>query len=367
VVTSYSLYFHVPFCTRKCDYCHFYVIPDQERFKEIYLQALRLEWEMRSPLLPQREPISIYFGGGTPALLGPAAIETILSWIPDITACEITLEANPENVTYALMRDFYSCGVNRISLGIQTLNPALLKTLTRNHGADQASKSVEETFRAGFRNISIDLMYDLPGQTLEQWSHTLGLALRLPITHLSLYNLTVEAHTVFYKKRSELRQPPADISLAMLNQAVERLEQRGFKRYEISAFARQKCDESRHNSGYWTARSFLGFGPSAYSYWGGARFRNVANLNRYAKALAIGHDPLDFTETLLPDEQRKEALAIGLRLLKGVELDTWPASLQHTLDKLIREGFLEKTPTSLRLTPRGLLFHDTVATEIISC
>ncbi len=364
-INRYSLYFHIPFCTRKCDYCHFFVLPDQKRFKEIYMSALRREWDLRRPLLPSTSPVSIYFGGGTPALLNPAAFQEILSWISPSLDCEITLEANPENVTLEKMRSFYACGINRISLGVQALNDPLLTTLTRTHGAQRAIEAVEETARAGFNNISIDLMYDLPGQTLKQWRKTLKCATQLPISHLSLYNLTIEPHTAFYKKRASLQQPLPDTSLAMLNEAVEVLEGVGLARYEISAFARKNC-LSRHNSGYWTGRPFLGFGPSAFSYWEGSRFRNVAHLNKYAKALEAGQDPTDFKETLPLDEQLKEHLAIGLRLLEGVTPQLWPDPLEQKLTFLIQKGFLEKTPTSLRLTPQGLLFHDTVAEEIMS-
>lgn len=342
------------------------MIPDQDRFKDVYMRALRREWELRSPRLPPGAPLSIYFGGGTPALMSPAAIQTILSWISPPASCEITLEANPENVTLDKMRAFYTCGINRISLGVQALDDPLLATLTRSHGAQRAVDAVEATASAGFQNISIDLMYDLPGQTLDQWRQTLGWAVQLPITHLSLYNLTIEPHTAFYKKRASLQQPPPDTSLAMLNEAVEVLEQAGLARYEISAFARGNCI-SRHNSGYWTGRPFLGFGPSAFSYWEGSRFRNVAHLNKYAKALEAGEDPADFKETLPPIEQLKEHLAIGLRLLGGVTLHACPEPIQKTLSVLIQEGFLEKTETALRLTPRGLLFHDTVAEEIMGC
>ena len=361
----YSLYFHVPFCTRKCDYCHFFVLPDQERFKKIYLAALRREWQLRFPLLPSTTPASIYFGGGTPALLNPSAFQEILSLISPSSDCEITLEANPENVTLDTMRSFHTCGINRISLGVQALNDPLLTTLTRTHGARRAIDAVEETARAGFDNISIDLMYDLPGQTLYQWRQTLQQAIQLPISHLSLYNLTIEPHTAFYKRRTTFQQPPPDTSLAMLNEAVEVLGAAGLHRYEISAFARNNCT-SRHNTGYWTGRPFLGLGPSAFSYWEGSRFRNVAHLNKYAKAVEAGQDPADFHETLPFDEQLKEHLAIGLRLLKGVPMQDWPDPIAQKLTHLIQEGFLEQTPTSLRLTSRGLLFHDTVAEEIMS-
>ena len=362
---DFSLYFHVPFCTKKCDYCHFYVIPDQPRFKEIYREALRKEWELRLPLLPHLSPLSIYFGGGTPSLLAPEAICEILSWVSPSAACEITLEVNPENVTLERMRDFYACGINRISMGIQSFDDSLLKALGRTHSAQGAVEAVEICAQAGFENISIDLMYDLPEQTLTSWRKTLTQALDLPITHLSLYNLTIEPHTVFYKKRERLKLPDADMSLEMLLTAVALLEKGGLARYEISAFARGG-KISKHNIGYWTSRPFLGFGPSAFSYWKGSRFRNISNLNKYAKSLALSQDPSDFRETLPTLEQLKENLAIGLRLIDGVPQQIWPEQINIGIANLKSAGFLEQSETNIRLTSQGVLFHDTVAEEIIS-
>ena len=363
---DYSLYFHIPFCTRKCDYCHFYVVPNEDRFKKIYREALKKEWGLRKPLIDaQKQHLqSIYFGGGTPTLLNPGDIEEILTWILPPPSCEITLEANPENLSLEKMREFRESGINRVSVGVQALDDALLQALSRSHSAEQAQKSVELIARAGIENISIDLMYDLPGQTLKSWEHTLDNALSLPLTHLSLYNLTIEPHTVFYKKRGSLPLPDSETSFQMLTTAIEKLENAGFTRYEISAFAKSN-QYSRHNTGYWRGRPFLGFGPSAFSYWQGSRFRNRAHLHRYAKSLDAGEDPADFRETLPPHEHLKESLAIGLRLLEGIALQSLPQEIEWRVQNLISEGFLEKTADRLRLTPRGLLFHDTVAEEIM--
>lgn len=362
---EFSLYFHIPFCTRKCDYCHFYVLPDQERFKKIYMEALRKEWIRISPSLPDGQLVSIYFGGGTPALLGPDLIQEILSWISPPSPCEITLEANPENVSLELMRAFFRAKINRISLGVQTLDNTLLNTLSRTHHAERALHAAEECSEAGFNNISIDLMYDLPGQTLASWQETLDQALCLPIHHLSLYNLTIEPHTVFYKKRKSLKLPDSDTSLHMLHTAVAALKSNGFERYEISAFAR-KGKASKHNCGYWQGRPFLGLGPSACSDWGGSRFRNCAHLHKWAKALNEGRSAIDFTETLEPKERTKEGLAIGLRLIQGVPIVPWSQDIEKGLASLEQRGFLEQQDNHYRLSAFGLLFHDTVAEEIMS-
>ena len=362
---DYSLYFHVPFCKRKCDYCHFYVIPDRSEYKGLYIDALRKEWKVRCPLLANGKPISIYFGGGTPSLLNPSSIEEILSWISPASSVEITLEINPD--PHCDLKAFKAVGINRISVGVQSFDDALLKHLSRQHAADDAQQTVETLLQAGFTNISIDLMYDIPHQTLTSWEKTLALAAALPITHLSLYNLTFEPHTVFYKKRKALIPYLADeqMSLMMLEMAISFLKNCGFRRYEISAFAKQNFT-SKHNIGYWQNRPFLGFGPSAFSYWKGTRFRNRSHLHLWAKALKSGEESIDFSETLPPLEALQEQLAIGLRMLEGFPKQPFPPSLELKIKKLIKQGLLEETPERLRLTSRGLLFHDTAAETLVN-
>lgn len=361
---DYSIYFHIPFCTRKCDYCHFYVIPDKDPFKVLYMTALKKEWDLRAPLIPKRAPISIYFGGGTPALLGPSNIEKILSWISPPLDVEITLEANPENMTLDLFQAYKKIGINRLSLGVQSLDDSELLSLSRNHTAATAERSVRLAKDVGFENISIDLMYDIPSQSQSTWENTLSKAIQLPISHLSLYNLTIEPQTVFYKKRKMIadQMPDSEASLLLLTTAVQILQSAGLIRYEISAFSHPNV-YSRHNYGYWTKRPFLGFGPSAFSFWGGSRFRNIANLHRYSKFLEKGEDPIDFRETLPPLDALRESLAVGLRLIEGMQRQEWPPEIESVLFQLEREGFIA-LDTHLRLTEKGLLFHDTVAEKI---
>lgn len=365
---DYSLYFHVPFCTKKCGYCHFYVIPDQERFKHLYMQALKKEWSLRAPSFLNKNLCTIYFGGGTPFLLGPQRIEEILSWINPPATIEITLEANPENISFEILQAYRKAGINRLSIGIQALDDHLLTSLGRTHRAKEAYLSVEMAYQAGFENISIDLMYDLPNQTPSQWEETMDQALTLPLTHLSLYNLTIEPHTPFYKNRKQIvpRLPNQETSLLLLETAISKLQEKGLARYEISAFAKPGYF-SKHNTGYWTKRPFLGLGPSAFSYWKDTRFRNIAHLNRYARLLEEGKDPIDFSETLPLEEQIKEEIAIGLRLTGGIPFQPiWSASIQKGLYQLEQEGWLMVKTNRLFLTAKGLLFHDTVAEAIMS-
>lgn len=372
----YSLYIHVPFCTRKCNYCNFYIIPDKDIFKQRYFKALRWEWELYHHYLEKKQLVSVYFGGGTPALLGSQAIGQILEWLPiesSKTQVEITLEANPENVTRALMEAYHAVGINRVSLGIQTLDSALLQRLGRLHSAEKALNSVWETAEAGIKNISIDLMYDLPGQSLEGWQRTLQQAISLPISHLSLYNLTIEPNTVFFKYRRtiEAEQPRQEVSCQMYQEAVKTLNIANLQQYEISAFARDSF-HSYHNLGYWTARPFLGLGPSAFSFWEGKRFRNVAHLNRYYTELEEGRLPIDFEEKLSSTALQKELLVIQLRVLSGVDLSLFCqqyGDLDHetttTIRKLIEKGFLLREGEHIRLSEQGILFYDDVASELI--
>lgn len=372
-----SLYFHIPFCTRKCDYCHFYVLPDQEQAKDQLLKGFQLEWNLLQPLLQGKRVATLYFGGGTPSLFGPSRLAMLLELIYQSTSimpsAEITLEVNPENVTLELIRAYATAGVNRVSLGIQTLDADLLHLLGRLHRPEMAIQAIHTVYQAGISNISIDLMYDLPKQTLHHWASTLEQVRHLPISHLSLYNLTIEPHTLFFKNQTQLRPwlPDEEASLAMYEMAIEQLEAIGLQQYEISAFAKPHY-ESQHNTGYWTGRSFLGLGPSAFSYWEGKRFRNVAHLGRYCRALEAGQLAIDFEEQLDPDAHLRELFVIQLRLRQGVCLKAFheqygmlDAFTQSTLQRLIEEGYLQRENEQIKLTKRGLLFYDSVATELI--
>lgn len=344
------------------------------------MEGLKLEWEQHKKFLIGKQIESLYFGGGTPYLLGPPLIAEIIQWaasiIPEsaLKEMEITLEANPENIEFHSLQEFRAAGINRLSIGLQSLDDSQLTTLSRRHSAIKGIQAIEMAYSIGFENISIDLMYDLPGQTLESWDSTIQKAASLPITHLSLYNLTIEPNTVFFKYRHSLqkRLPDDESSKKMFEMACDQFETNHLHQYEISAFAKEKY-MSRHNSGYWTGRPFLGFGPSAFSYWQGKRFRNVANLSKYIQALRNQSSPIDFSEQLPLEARQRELLAIALRLLSGVDLNAFesqygPISVEclAVLKQLVSHGFLENTFQHYKLTKRGILFYDTVATELIA-
>ncbi len=372
-----SLYFHVPFCTKKCPYCHFYVIPNQQNFHELLEQGFAREWDNYIPILKEKIITSIYFGGGTPTLFAPAGIKNILKRISEsqielTDSCEITIEANPEELEISLLNQLLEMGINRLSLGVQSLDDRSLETLERTHSAKKAELAILNAELAGFKNISIDLMYDIPNQTQASWNHTLSRIRSLPIQHLSLYNLTIEPHTSFFKRRKELTLPEPHMSIQYLFSLIQTMKDMKWKRYEISAFCKEGY-ASNHNLGYWTYRPFLGFGPSAFSFWNSERFQNVANIQRYAKALKDKQSPIHFQETLPYPQNIKEELAVRLRLLDGVDIDSifsprekmLPQETLLAVDQLMQQGFLYKKGSHLFLSEKGLLFYDTVASEII--
>lgn len=321
-------------------------------------EGLALEWHMQKHLLG--EIVSVYFGGGTPSLFD---VSEVLGWIP-LKNAEVTVEANPEESSPELFAKLKAAGVNRISLGVQSLDDRSLNVLERTHDAKKAKQAIFHAYEAGIENITIDLMYDLPDQTESSWNYTLDQLKDLPIQHLSLYNLTIEPHTAFSKRTLNLPKP--EESLKFLYRAVETLEGLRFERYEISAFAKPGF-QSQHNLGYWTYRSFLGFGPSAFSYWEGERYQNIPNLNKYLQSLEERKSPVHFRERLPYPACFNEQLAVGLRLTKGFLLpDTVPAETQLSIENLVSQGLVSQTGKHLRLTERGKLFYDTVAAEIVS-
>jgi oxygen-independent coproporphyrinogen-3 oxidase len=354
------------------------VQPNSQNSQKIFLSSLKKEWDLRSHLFDGKQIASIYFGGGTPSLLPAPEIENILAFISKGPAtlspsCEITLEANPENVTLASMQAFAKAGINRVSVGVQSFEDNLLRILGRTHESSKAKEALNHIKEAGIANLSIDLMYELPHQTIETWEKSLLEVANLPITHLSLYNLVFEPGTSFHKKSKLLSPtlPSEEISLRMLNLAVTHLESFGLKRYEISAFSRPGY-QSLHNTGYWTGRPFLGLGPSAFSYWEGRRFRNIPHLKKYEEALLLEKFPEDFEESLSFEAKQKELLAVELRLLQGVDLSIFQkktgilsSSLQDSIQTLLEKNWLSQKGESLFLSEEGMLFYDSVASDLI--
>ena len=351
-----SVYIHLPFCKKKCDYCHFFVLPDKEIYKERLHAALLKEIQLISLKKPLK---SLYFGGGTPSLYGPERLQELIRALPE--AEEVTLEANPDGLSLELLKAYKTAGVNRVSLGVQAFDSPQLIKLGRIHNELESQKCVHLIREAGFENITIDLMYDLPGQTLEMWKKTLETAVSLPITHLSLYNLQIEPATVFFKHRSRLEKemPTDEESLKMYEMAQAVLTDAGLEQYEISAFAKPGY-YSKHNVGYWLGREFYGLGPSAFSYREGRRYQNVANLNKYCEAIEKRVFPVDFEEKLEGEQAERELFLIGLRMLQGVKIP----SFREELVPLEKEGLITVSD-KVQLTPKGILLYDAIAETLV--
>ncbi|OJU80409.1 MAG: hypothetical protein BGO10_05805 [Chlamydia sp. 32-24] len=372
-----SLYIHIPFCSKKCHYCHFYVIEHSQSFVDSYIEAITKEIALYKDVLKTHPIASIYFGGGTPSRLQVQEIEkiihSILAYVTLCDSCELTIEVNPEDVNLPFVKAIKGIGFNRVSMGVQSFHESHLIQLGRTHNANKAESAVNDLYNGGFDNISIDLMYDLPYQIKEDWEKTVLRAVELPITHLSLYNLTIEPQTLFFKNKKILEPhlPDENLSLYFYKHAIDVFSKNGLEQYEISAFAKNK-KYSIHNLGYWTGRPFLGLGPSAFSYWEGKRFKNVSHLKKYHDLLKESILPIDFTEKLEYEAKWRELFTIQLRLKIGINLEDFekkngqsPTNFSKELLALRADGFISFTNNQCQLTEKGFLFYDYIASELI--
>lgn len=342
------------------------------------MTAFLQEWRLKSPLLKDKQIISIYFGGGTPTRLSlvylTKMVDVIFLSSKIATNCEMTIEANPEDINPEILLALKDLSFNRMSFGVQSFNNNELITLGRGHTAKQSLLAIQAAYIAGFDNLSIDLMFELPNQTLSSWRKTVNQLRDLPIKHLSLYNLTFEPHTGFYQKKQQLQKlvPPPEECLPMLQEAIESLKKMGFERYEISAFAKSKA-YSLHNTGYWLGRPFLGYGPSAHSYWEKRRFSNLSHFNQYCNLLEAQQDPVGFSEQLAFPRNLYELFVIQLRLCEGVDIAAFeqihgslPSDFLEICERLVeKEKWLSRDKDRLFLTDKGMLFYDSVAAELI--
>ena len=368
-----AVYLHVPFCQRKCAYCDFASFSGREAIWRRYFDALQEEIAGWRDELRVREARSIFFGGGTPSIVPSEYIaETLeslraqIAFAPDV---EITLEANPGTVTMEKLRAYRRAGVNRLSVGVQSFDDGLLKFLGRIHTAAQAREAVYLAREAGFDNLSIDLMYALPGQSMNQWRDTLNAAAILPVGHISAYSLIVEEGTPMHRWVREGRVAVADDDTVneMQRMTAHLLAAHGFARYEISNYARSGC-ESRHNITYWQGGEYLGLGSAAHSLLNNTRFCNPPEPERYI----VGERMLDRCERSIQD-CREEMLMLSTRMVRGLNLALWREKfgddLLETKAKAIRKlegyGLIEIENGYLRLTAPGLELQDSVVLELL--
>lgn len=330
------IYLHVPFCVSRCIYCDFYVVLEKYGGQDAYVNAVCQEIHQRFETIDTHQfPTGIqtlYVGGGTPSLLPAAAYQKIFAtlnqYLPFASNAEITLEANPGTEMKSSARDYLQVGFNRISVGVQSLNDKELKTLSRIHSAAEAKQFIQELQQAGWQNISLDLMYALPGQTVQTWQETLQQAVSLNVQHISMYGLKVEEGTPLERLsqhpagKATYAVPSDDENVAMYFEGLSLLKKAGFQRYEFSNLAKPG-HESRHNLNYWDQGEFLALGVAAHGYWNQQRYENGRDFEKYLKNPLSGE-----VFPCSPDEQLENALIFGLRKAEGIEI----AALENTFN-----------------------------------
>ncbi len=376
VGARYGIYVHCVFCLRRCPYCDFNVAIYREDRVRPFVAALRAELARYSglPWGGTVPAVSLFFGGGTPSLLEPDAVGDLIAaarrGLGLAADAEVTLEANPEGLDRERLAAFRAAGVTRLSLGVQSLDDALLRRLGRTHSAADARRAFAAARAAGFENVSVDLLWACPAQDLGAWTRTLDEVLAWRPEHLSAYALTLEPGTVF-GRRPVADLPDEETQIAQFGCLVERAAAAGFERYEISNFARPGFG-SRHNLLYWRREEYLGLGPGAHGAFGGLRYVNLRAHTRYRAALAVERWPVERWERLTPRQVRSERIMLGLRLAEGIPR-AWlerhwaddPRRLAGALDRHLAAGLLATRDGRVALTEHGVLLADTVLAELI--
>lgn len=379
---TFGAYVHVPYCATRCGYCDFNTYTSEELGpgvrRDTYVEDVCREIdlaaeELRSAQLdPPRELSTVFFGGGTPTLLPAADLVRVLRHLQECFGlgrdAEVTTEANPESVNRAYFDELRAGGFNRVSLGMQSASPSVLRVLDRRHTPGRAVAAAREAADAGFDRVSLDLIYGTPGETADQWRDTVQTAIDAGVGHVSAYALTVEPGTSMGAaiRRGEVPAPDPDVAAARYEVADDLLTDAGFEWYEISNWARPG-HECRHNIGYWTPGfDWWGFGPGAHSLVGGIRFHNVKHPRDYARALRGGELPIAQRERLSDEERRIEAVMLGVRLRAGLSTVDLPAGSRAALNELESDGLVVPTEDQrVMLSRSGRLLADLVTLRLL--
>ena len=366
-----GIYFHIPFCHRACTYCDFH-FSTSLRTREPVLAAMRKELRARSVELNGAPLASIYFGGGTPSLLAPQELGLLLdearSLIPMEPGAEVTLEANPDDVSAEGLNVWRDLGISRVSLGIQSFQDERLRWMNRSHNAQQSLRAIELVAKAGLASWTIDLIYGLPDMALAEWDEQLTIALQHGMPHLSAYCLTVEKRTALHKQVAvgRVRLPDDGQQATQFEHLMARMESAGLVQYEISNFGREG-HFAKHNTSYWHGVPYLGIGPSAHSFNGMKRRWNVANNVRYAAGVEQGHGYWE-EETLTAEQRINEQVLTGLRTMWGVDLarlgDRFLRANEAVMQRYLALEELELRNGHLVLTPKGRNFADRIASDL---
>ena len=362
-----GLYIHIPFCKAKCAYCDFYSLAYSEEKMDAYMAALLRHLEEVAPRAAGMQVDTVYFGGGTPSYLGAARLcrilQTVLRRYDVARDAEITLEANPDSAgDWKELRKLRRAGFNRLSLGVQSTDDALLRRIGRVHTYEQVQQAVMAARKAKFTNLSLDLIYGLPGQTMEDWQRTLADAVALGPEHLSCYGLKLEEGTPLWQQRQTLTLPDDDAQADMYLYTVAALGEMGYEQYEISNFAKSG-KESRHNLKYWRMEEYAGFGPGAHSDFGGVRYGYVRDINSYiAGRLVLSESETD--STLARDY---EYVMLSLRTAAGIDRQTFEKRyrqrfqpMETLFEQYEKAGLASRTEGGWRLTPKGFLVSNSI-------
>ncbi|WP_321383571.1 radical SAM family heme chaperone HemW [uncultured Enterococcus sp.] len=368
-----SAYIHIPFCEHICFYCDFNKVFLEGQPVDEYIEALLKEIQLTTAKHPEKQMETLYIGGGTPTSLTAKQLDRLLSGVRELLPFddrrEFTVEANPGDVTQEKLRVMKNYGVNRLSMGVQTFDDRLLKKIGRKHTAEDVYETMRFLGKENFENVSIDLIYALPGQTVEGFQDTLRKAIELDLPHYSLYSLILENKTMFmnWVKQGRLELPGEDAEAGMFEATIEEMAKSGRHQYEVSNFA-LKGKESQHNLVYWNNEHYYGFGAGASGYLGDVRYRNYGPIQHYLRPLREGKLPILETEQLTRKNQMEEEMFLGLRKLDGVSKDRFSEKFQETiqqvygpvLEKLKAEGLLAESEKYFSLTEKGLYIGNEV-------
>ncbi|HRK53771.1 MAG TPA: radical SAM family heme chaperone HemW [Cyclobacteriaceae bacterium] len=371
-----GLYFHIPFCKQACYYCDFHFSTNLSRTEEM-VDAIAQELALQKNYLANKKLTSIYFGGGTPSLLKANHFEKIFNAIDNFfqldAACEITLEANPDDLSAAQLNMFLAAGINRLSIGIQSFDDQVLKFLNRSHDSKIAITALENVRKAGFENFSLDLIYAIPGQNNTQLKHNIKTAIQFSPVHISAYSLTIEPKTVFGNWVSKKKLTPVEetINAGQFELISNELTEQGYEHYEISNYSKPGY-YSRHNSSYWKQTPYLGIGPSAHSYNRVSRQFNISNNAVYIKSIQNSEIPFQL-EMLTKENKINEYVFTTLRTMWGCNLELLMDEYQFDLmgqnkaylDKLIQQGMVTLHNNSLSLTKKGKLLADQISLDLM--
>lgn len=378
-MTPASVYIHIPFCAKKCHYCDFNTYAAEGQPMDDYLDALIKEMLMTAESLPDRTMKTVFVGGGTPTILDAGQMKRLLDGIREAfvfsgDGFEFTMEANPGTVDPEKLEVMKEGGVNRISFGVQSFQDHLLQSIGRMHDVSDVHESIRQARAAGFNNISIDLMYGLPRQTMKMMEESLDQALRLNLPHYSIYGLKIEENTVFHAlyKKNQLPLPSEDEEFAMYQLIRQRLLEAGYKQYEISNFAKPGF-EGRHNITYWKNEPYLGIGAGAHGYVQSVRHMNYKGVQAYIDRVNSGVLPRKEVHVVAKEEAMEDFMMVGLRLLDGVAKADFKDQFGLELDDvfgaviedLVQKGLLTETEAGFKLTENGLLFGNEVFAQFI--